>query len=203
MADNAPTLLVGLGNPGAKYAQNRHNIGFMVADALASAYPFSGFSSKFQGEVAQGTIAEQKCILLKPQTYMNESGRSVGEACRFYKIPPEKVIVFYDELDLVFGKIRVKQGGGHGGHNGLRSLDAHIGKEYIRVRIGIDHPGHKDRVTPHVLGDFNKAEAEHVKFLCDDLARNADILLKEGAEAYMTKIALVCPPPSAKKKPTE
>lgn len=191
-------LLVGLGNPGAKYAGNRHNIGFMVADALASAHGLSPFSNKFQGEIAQGSIAGEKIQLLKPTTFMNESGRSVGEACRFYKIPPENVIVFYDELDLIFGKIRVKQGGGAGGHNGLRSMDAHIGKNYWRVRIGIDHPGHKDRVTGHVLSDFNKKEIEHVQFLCGDLARYTDILLKDGHEAYMTKLALVCPPPSVK-----
>lgn len=188
-------LLVGLGNPGAKYARNRHNVGFMVADAFASAHGFAPFAKKFQGEIAQGNVSGEKCLLLKPQTYMNESGRSVGEACRFYKIPPEKVIVFYDELDLVFGKVRVKQGGSAGGHNGLRSMDAHIGKNYWRVRIGIDHPGHKERVTGHVLSDFSKKEQPHVDMLSDDLARYGDILLKEGHEAYMTKVALMCPPP--------
>ncbi len=192
-------LLVGLGNPGAKYAQNRHNIGFMAADAIASDYGFAPFSSKFQGEISQGTIAGEKCQLLKPQTYMNESGRSVGEACRFFKIEPENVIVFYDELDLVFGKLRVKQGGGNGGHNGLRSLDAHIGKDYWRVRMGIGHPGHKDRVTGHVLGDFSKQEQPFVQQWCDDVARHLPLFWEKESEALMNKIALVSPPPSATK----
>ena len=140
-------LFVGLGNPGADYARNRHNIGFMAVDAIVRRHSFSPWRAKFQGEVCEGTIAGEKVVALKPMTYMNESGRSVTEACRFYKIEPKDVVVFHDELDLPPAKIRVKLGGGHAGHNGLRSIGAHIGPDYRRVRLGIGHPGSKERVT--------------------------------------------------------
>ncbi|OIQ32592.1 MAG: aminoacyl-tRNA hydrolase [Alphaproteobacteria bacterium MedPE-SWcel] len=153
-------LLVGLGNPGAKYAGNRHNIGFMALDQIASDHGFSPWKSKFQAQMSDGTTGGEKLILLKPQTFMNNSGQSVGEALRFFKLTPSDVVVFHDELDLAPGKCRVKQGGGHAGHNGLRSIHAHIGADYMRVRLGIGHPGHKDAVAGYVLHDFPKADRD-------------------------------------------
>ncbi len=153
-------LLVGLGNPGAKYAHNRHNIGFMALDHIASDHGFGPWRSKFQGQVSEGRIGSDKVILLKPSTFMNLSGQAVGEAMRFHKLTPDDVIVFHDELDLAPAKIRVKLGGGHAGHNGLRSIHQHIGAEYHRVRMGVGHPGHKDAVAGYVLRDFPKADAE-------------------------------------------
>lgn len=182
-------LIVGLGNPGAAYAQHRHNVGFMVADAVANAQRFSAYSKKFGGELADGMVGDTKCLLLKPLTYMNHSGQSVGEACRFYKIAPDHVVVVHDDLDLAFGKIRIKQGGGHGGHNGLRDIDAHIGKDYWRVRFGIDHPGHKDRVHDYVLSNFAKAEQPDVASLCDIIAAELPLFFTQGHEALMSRIA--------------
>ena len=147
-------LFAGLGNPGAKFANNRHNVGFMAADAIARRHSFSPWSRKFQAEIAEGRLADEKVILIKPQTFMNLSGQSVGEAMRFYKLEPSALTVFYDEIDLAAGKVRVKTGGGAGGHNGIRSLDQHIGNSYRRVRIGVGHPGVKEMVHGHVLGDF-------------------------------------------------
>ena len=147
-------LFVGLGNPGAKYAHNRHNIGFMALDRIAEDHQFTPWRSKFQGQICDGTLAGQKVLLLKPTTFMNLSGQSVGAAVRFHKIPLDQVTVFHDELDLAPGKLRLKQGGGHAGHNGLRSLHAHLGADYRRVRLGIGHPGHKDAVAGFVLRDF-------------------------------------------------
>lgn len=164
-------LIVGLGNPGAKYAHNRHNIGFMAVDEIASAHGFSPWRAKFQGQVSEGRIGSDKVILLKPETFMNLSGQAVGEAARFHKIDPADVIVFHDELDLAPAKIRVKTGGGHAGHNGLRSIHQHIGPDYDRVRMGIGHPGHKDAVAGYVLRDFPKADAE---WLDDELRGIAD-----------------------------
>ena len=151
-------LFVGLGNPGDKYARNRHNVGFMAVERIAAAHGFSPWRRKFQGEVAEGTIAGERVLLLKPMTYMNESGRSVGEAARFLKIDLADIVVFHDELDLQPGKVRVKTGGGNAGHNGLKSITAHVGNDYVRVRIGIGHPGSKDAVVPYVLNDFAKAD---------------------------------------------
>ena len=162
-------LFVGLGNPGAKYSQNRHNIGFMAVDRIAST-GFSPWKPKFQGLVAEGRIGAERIILLKPSTFMNLSGQSVGEAMRFYKLTPEDVTVFHDELDLAPGKVRLKKGGGHAGHNGLRSMHQHIGPEYHRVRLGIGHPGHKDKVARYVLHDFAKSEAPWL----DDLMRGIE-----------------------------
>ncbi|MEE4208718.1 MAG: aminoacyl-tRNA hydrolase [Parvularcula sp.] len=151
-------LLVGLGNPGAKYAGNRHNVGFMMMDAIADRHGLPAFRSKFQGETTEGRIGEERVILLKPQTFYNESGRAVQEAARFHKITPDAVIVFHDEIDLAPGKLRVKKGGGLAGNNGLKSIAAHLSPDVWRVRIGIGHPGHKDAVTHHVLKDFAKEE---------------------------------------------
>ncbi|NBC88025.1 MAG: aminoacyl-tRNA hydrolase, partial [Alphaproteobacteria bacterium] len=153
-------LFVGLGNPGRQYAMNRHNIGFMAVERIAAEHGFPPFRAKFQGQVSEGRLGGAKVLILKPETYVNRSGQAVGEAARFYKLAPEDIVVFHDELDLSPGKVRVKQGGGHAGHNGLRSLHAHLGDGYGRVRLGIGHPGHKDRVTSYVLSDFAKADQD-------------------------------------------
>jgi PTH1 family peptidyl-tRNA hydrolase len=188
-------LVVGLGNPGAAYAGNRHNIGFMATDAIVRRHGFGPLRAKFQGEIAEGTVAGRRVLALKPMTYMNESGRSVAQAVRFYGIGPEDVLVFHDEIDLAAGKIRVKQGGGHAGHNGLRSLHAHIGPDYRRVRIGIGHPGDKERVIGHVLKDFSKADAAWLDPLLDAIAEQFPLLVAGDAGAFMSKVALATSPP--------
>lgn len=183
-------LLVGLGNPGSKYEKNRHNIGFMAVDAIASAHGIGPFKAKYQGQLAEGRMGDEKVAILKPQTYMNESGQSVGAAAKFYKIPPDHIIVFHDELDLAAAKIRVKKGGGNAGHNGLRSMDAHLGTpDYIRVRLGIGHPGDKDRVHSYVLGDFSKAESEWLEPYLEAVAKNAELLLQGKDNDFMSKVA--------------
>ena len=183
-------VFAGLGNPGAKYADNRHNVGFMAADAIARRHSFSPWSKKFQGLIAEGTIAGEKILLIKPQTFMNLSGQPVGEALRFYKLGPEALTVFYDELDLPAGKLRVKVGGGAGGHNGIRSLDQHVGKNFRRVRIGIDHPGVKEMVQSHVLGDFAKADREWLTVLLDTIADDAGLLAKGDDSSFMNRVTL-------------
>lgn len=197
-------LLVGLGNPGAKYERNRHNVGFMAADAIVRRHSFSPPRARFQGLVSEGTFGGEKAIVLKPTTYMNESGRAVGEAMRFYKLTPADVVVFYDELDLEPGKIRMKTGGGAAGHNGIRSIAAHIGPDFRRVRIGIGHPGAKDRVLGYVLGDFSKAEtSDWVEPMLDAMA-DAAPLLAEGKDAtFANKVHLALNPEPAKKPKTE
>lgn len=173
-------LIVGLGNPGAKYLKNRHNIGFMAVDRIAADHGFGPWISKFQGQISDGQLGREKVILLKPETFMNLSGQSVGEAMRFYKLSPEDVTVIHDEIDLAPGKLRVKQGGGHAGHNGLRSLHQHIGDSYQRVRLGVGHPGRKELVPHYVLQDFAKADADWL----DDLMRGISdgaVFLAEGA----------------------
>lgn len=184
-------LIVGLGNPGDKYAQNRHNVGFMAVDRIADDYGIAPYRSKFNGLIAEGRIGSQKVAVLKPQTYMNESGRSVAAAAKFYKIPPEKIYVYFDELDLEPGKSRVKPGGGNAGHNGLKSIQAHLGTaDFWRVRIGIGHPGDKARVTGHVLGDFSKAEMEWVERLTHALSKHVELLLNGYDGDYMSKVAM-------------
>lgn len=175
-------LIVGLGNPGEKYASNRHNIGFMAADEIARGYGFGPWKRRFQGLAAEGQIGLEKCLLLKPSTYMNESGRSVGEAMRFYKLSPGDVIVLHDEIDLQPGKIRVKTGGGNAGHNGLKSISAHIGNDYVRVRLGVGHPGDKALVVNYVLQDFAKADKSWLLPLLEGVARGM-VRLVEGSEA--------------------
>jgi PTH1 family peptidyl-tRNA hydrolase len=160
-------LIAGLGNPGAKYAGHRHNIGFMALDRVAEDHGFGPWKSKFQGQVSEGRLGGEKIVLLKPTTFMNKSGQSVGEAMRFYKLDSTDVTVFHDEIDLAPGKLRCKAGGGHAGHNGLRSIHEHIGPHYDRVRMGVGHPGHKDRVPVYVLHDFAKADQEWL----DDMLR--------------------------------
>ena len=186
-------LLVGLGNPGGQYEGNRHNIGFMALDAIARANGITQFRSKHGGLLAEGNIAGEKVILLKPQTFMNRSGDSVQQVAQFYKIAPADIIVLYDELDLAPGKVRVKVGGGNGGHNGLRSIDPQIGLDYKRVRLGIGHPG-KEFVTHHVLGDFAKADRDWVEPLLDAIGRNAGMLIKGDDNGFMNKLALATKP---------
>ena len=183
-------VFAGLGNPGAKYADNRHNVGFMAADAIARRHSFSPWSKKFQGLIAEGTIAGEKILLIKPQTFMNLSGQPVGEALRFYKLGPEALTVFYDEIDLPAGKLRVKVGGGGGGHNGIRSLDQHVGKNFRRVRIGVGHPGVKELVHPHVLSDFAKDERPWVAALTDVIAANAELLAAGRDASFQNKVHL-------------
>ena len=182
-------LFVGLGNPGDKYARNRHNVGFMAVERIAAAHGFSPWRRKFQGEVAEGTIAGERVLLLKPMTYMNESGRSVGEAARFLKIDLADIVVFHDELDLQPGKVRVKTGGGNAGHNGLKSITAHVGNDYVRVRIGIGHPGSKDAVVPYVLNDFAKADYEWLDPLLDAIASAAAHLASGDLDRFQNDVA--------------
>jgi len=198
-------LFVGLGNPGAKYAGNRHNIGFMAVDEIASAHGFGPWRGKFQGALAEGRLGREKVMLLKPETFMNNSGQSVGEAMRFFKLTPDDVVVFHDELDLAPGKCRVKTGGGAAGHNGLRSMDAHIGPSFKRVRLGIGHPGHKDRVSPYVLGDFAKAEQSGwLDDLLRGIADGAAALAEDDNAGFMNAVALrVVPPRAPKEKPAK
>ena len=195
-------LWVGLGNPGEKYAGNRHNIGFMAVDEIARHYGFGPEKSKFSGITHEGIIQSEsgpvKILLLKPTTFMNESGRAVQKAMQFYKIPLENVTVFYDELDLAPGKIRHKIGGGIAGHNGLRSIRQHVGDKFNRVRIGIGHPGHRDRVSGYVLSDFSKSEKPWVDDLIDALARCAGLLAGREPDKYQTKVDQLAPPPDSK-----
>lgn len=192
-------LIVGLGNPGSKYARNRHNIGFMAVDEIAAAHGFPPWRAKFQGQMSEGRIGPDKVILLKPETFMNSSGQAVGEAARFHKINSTDIIVFHDELDLAPSKIRVKTGGGHAGHNGLRSIHQHIGPEYERVRMGVGHPGHKDAVSGYVLRDFPKAEAD---WLDDELRGIADgiaHLLSGESAKFLNTIGLRLTPARSSK----
>ena len=183
-------VIAGLGNPGAKYANNRHNVGYMAADAIARRHSFSPWSKKFQAEIASGTLAGEKVLLVRPQTFMNLSGQAVGEALRFHKLTPADLIVLYDELDLAPGKVRIKTGGGNAGHNGLRSVSEHMGNDYKRARLGIGHPGAKELVHSYVLSDFAKAERPWVETLCDAIADNAGILARGEDSSFQNKIHL-------------
>ena len=195
-------LVVGLGNPGAKYAGNRHNIGFMAVDRIASDHGFGGWKSKFQGKIAEGRLGTEKVVLLKPETFMNKSGQSVGEAMRFYKLDPADVIVLHDEIDLAPAKVRVKAGGGHAGHNGLRSIHQHIGPHYDRVRLGVGHPGHKDRVPGYVLSDFAKADQDWLDDVLRGLSDGAPQLAVGDAAKFLNAVALrTAPPRSSTTKP--
>jgi PTH1 family peptidyl-tRNA hydrolase len=182
-------ILVGLGNPGQKYEGHRHNIGFMAIDAIAGRYGGGQWRKRFQGEVAEVDIGRTRYLLLKPMTYMNESGRAVGEAMRFYKISPADVIVFHDELDLQPGKLKVKFGGGHAGHNGLKSISSHLGNEYQRVRLGIGHPGHRDAVSGYVLHDFGRADKDWLEPLLDSIAQAAPHLVSGQDAKFMNDVA--------------
>ena len=192
-------IFVGLGNPGAKYAGNRHNIGFMALDRIAADHGFGPWRSKFQGSLTEGRLGTEKVLLLKPETFMNLSGQSVGEAMRFYKLAPEDIIVFHDELDLAPGKVRVKTGGGHASHNGLRSIHQHIGEAYGRVRLGIGHPGRKDLVSHYVLQDFAKADQDWLDDMLRGVSDGAPELAAGRADKFQNAVALrTAPPRSAK-----
>ncbi len=199
-------LFVGLGNPGGKYANNRHNIGFMAVDRIQSDHGFSPWRSKFQGQVSEGKLGSTKVILLKPETFMNLSGQSVGEAMRFYKLTPADITVFHDEIDLAPSKLRVKQGGGHAGHNGLRSMHQHVSPEYQRIRMGVGHPGHKDAVPAYVLRDFPKADHEWLDDMLRGISDGAPSLAEGDTGRFQNAIALRVNPPrssttSGKKNP--
>ena len=191
-------IIAGLGNPGQRYAANRHNLGFLVADEIARRHGFGPWRQRFQAEVSEGRLADRKVICLKPQTYMNRSGQSVGEALRFFKLAPEALYVLHDEIDLAPGKLRVKQGGGAGGHNGLRSIDAHIGKDYWRIRLGVGHPGDKDLVHGYVLRDFAKQDRIWVEKLIDAVADEVPKLLAGDASSFMSRVAHLMTPPKPK-----
>jgi PTH1 family peptidyl-tRNA hydrolase len=191
-------LLVGLGNPGPSYALNRHNVGFMAVDAIVRRHGLSTWRARFHGLVADGQVAGRKVLALKPLTYMNRSGLAVGEATRFFKIAPAQVIVFHDELDLSEARIRVKRGGGAAGHNGLRSIDAHIGADYWRVRFGIGHPGESSRVRGHVLHDFGRDDASWLEPLLAAVADELPRLLDGDAPGFMSRVAHLSAPPKPK-----
>ena len=197
-------LFVGLGNPGAEYVRNRHNVGFMVIAEIAKHFRFGANRSRFEAIINEGTIAGEKIVALRPQTYMNESGRSVGKAMRFYKLTPADIFVFHDEIDLAFGKVRVKCGGGSAGNNGIKSIMAHISPEFYRIRIGVGHPGN---AKGHVLSDFSGEERKEIAKIIDTIVQNADLLAQRDPERYMSKIALTTNPPRnagpQKPKPTD
>ena len=183
-------IWAGLGNPGGSYALHRHNVGYMAADVIAAAYDFGPWQKKFRSLVAEGRIGRHKILLVKPQTYMNDSGDAVQQALRFYKLDVDALTAFHDELDLAPMKVKVKVGGGTAGHNGLRSIDASLGPDFRRVRIGIGHPGHKDKVTKHVLGNYAKAETDRLADLLGAIAAEADWLAKGDDARFMSEVAL-------------
>src|SRR6201995_4981858 len=183
-------LFVGLGNPGAKYAHNRHNVGFMVADEIARGHGFAPWRRRFQGETAEGTLERERIILLKPMTFMNDSGQAVQEAASFFKLKPNEITVFHDEIELPPAKVRVKVGGGIAGHNGLRSISAHVGNYYRRVRIGVGHPGIKELVHGHVLNDFAKDEQPWVDALREAIADNVGLLAIDRGSTFQNKVHL-------------
>lgn len=194
-------LVVGLGNPGPKYERNRHNVGFMAVDEIVRRHSFGAWRSRFQGLTSDGDLGGEKLLILKPATFMNESGRAVGEAARFFKIDPANVIVLYDELDLAPTRLKVKQGGGNGGHNGLKSIDAHIGTDYWRVRIGIGHPGDKAKVVGHVLSDFGKAEWPAFERLIEGISDRFELMAAGKPSDFMSKLSMDLKPEPAKKTP--
>ena len=194
-------ILVGLGNPGARYAGNRHNIGFMAADLIVRRHGFSPWRKRFQGEASEGSLDGVRALALKPATFMNESGRAVGEAMNFYKLTPDDVVVLYDEIDLAPGKVKVKKGGGAAGHNGIRSIDAHIGPDFWRVRLGVGHPGDKSRVHGYVLSDFAKAEQDWLEKLLDAVCDAAPLMARKEDGQFMSKVALLTQPPPDKTPP--
>ncbi|QIG46482.1 aminoacyl-tRNA hydrolase [Nordella sp. HKS 07] len=194
-------LLVGLGNPGSKYAGNRHNIGFLAVDSIVRRHGFGAWRKRFQGETSEGTLAGERILALKPLTYMNESGRAVGEAMRFYNLTPDDVVVLHDEIDLPPAKVRVKTGGGSAGNNGIRSIDAHIGNGYHRVRLGVGKLDVKGMAHIHVLGDFSKADKLWLEPLIDTLADNADLLAKRDFATFQNRVHLTLNPEPEKPKP--
>ncbi len=193
--ENIVHILVGQGNPGAKYARNRHNLGFMVMDAIASDHGFGPWRSKFSGQVCEGTVAGQKVLLMKPETFYNETGHAARAAAQFYKVAPENITVFHDEIDLAPGRMRVKRGGGHSGNNGIRSMIAHLGGDFRRIRLGVGHPGDKSRVMPYVLADFAKADLDWRDRLIEACSRALPLALNEADERYQTEVMRLAPAP--------
>ena len=191
-------LLVGLGNPGPKYERNRHNIGFMAVDEIVRRHGFQPGRARFQAIVSDGNLSGRKVLAMKPTTFMNESGRAVGEAVRFFKLSLDQVVVIHDELDLAFGKVRAKRGGGHAGNNGIRSISQHLGPDFWRIRVGIGHPGEKSRVHGHVLSDFAKADAPMVEKIIDAIADAAPMIADEDFNGFMSRVALLINPPKPK-----
>src|SRR4051812_4500356 len=200
---DTPLLIAGLGNPGSQYAKNRHNAGFIVVDELHAHHKFGPWKAKFDGLLSEGSLGGRKTYLLKPQTFMNLSGDSVAPALRFYKLPLEALVVVHDEIDLAAGKLKVKTGGGDAGQNGLRSITAALGPDYRRVRLGIGHPGDKERVTGHVLQNFSKDDIGWLKPLVDAMVEAAPMLAKDDDAGFMSKVALLTKPPAPKKKEAE
>lgn len=194
-------LFVGLGNPGAKYAGNRHNIGYMAVERIAADHGFGPWKRAFRGLASEGRLGSEKVVLLKPETFMNLSGEAVQAAMAFYKVSPADVVVFHDELDLAPGKLRVKQGGGHAGHNGLRSIHGHVGEAYGRVRMGIGHPGHKDAVASYVLHDFAKADRDWLDDVLRGLSDGAAALAEGDAVRFMNAVSLRVAPPRSSTAP--
>jgi len=194
-------LLVGLGNPGKDYAKNRHNIGFMAIDEIVRRHGFGPWRSRFQGQAADGRLLDKRAYALKPETYMNDSGRAVVAAMSYYRLETENVIVLYDEIDLDAGKVRCKQGGGNAGHNGLRSLDSHIGRNYVRVRLGIGHPGDRDRVSHHVLGNFSKTDMTWVTDIIDAVSDAIPTLAVGDAPSFSNQVALRLAPVNSGTEP--
>jgi PTH1 family peptidyl-tRNA hydrolase len=198
---DAPLLIAGLGNPGNQYARNRHNAGFIVLDALHAEHGFGPWKAKFEGLLSEGALGGRKTYLLKPQTYMNLSGDSVGPALRFFKLPLSALVVVHDEIDLAAGKLKVKTGGGDAGQNGLRSITATLGPDYRRVRLGIGHPGEKHKVSGHVLQNFSAEDIGWLKPLVEAMAQAAPFLAKDDDAGFMSKVALLLKPPAKKDKP--
>lgn len=191
-------LVAGLGNPGPSYARHRHNAGFQLLDRIADDYRVPSWRQKHKSEISEWVLQDEKILLCKPQTFMNKSGDAVAAVAQFYQIPPERILVAHDELDLLPAKIRIKQGGGHGGHNGLRDIDRHLGKDYWRLRIGIGHPGDKNLVHNYVLHDFGKEEAAAMHRLYETISAELPLFITQGHEALMSKVALRLQPPKEK-----
>jgi peptidyl-tRNA hydrolase, PTH1 family len=197
---DTPLLIAGLGNPGAEYARHRHNAGFMAVDTIHESYPFGPWRSRFQGQFSEGALSGRKTFLLKPMTYMNDSGLSIGPAMRFFKLPLAALVVMHDEIDLAAAKLKVKTGGGDAGNNGARSITAALGPDYRRVRIGIGHPGEKHRVHGHVLGNFSRDDEEWLVPMLGAIAEAAPLLAKDDDAGFMNKVALLTKPPAKNEK---
>lgn len=200
---DTPLLIAGLGNPGAEYARHRHNVGFMAVDVIHESYAFGPWRARFRGMTCEGALAGRKVFLLKPMTYMNESGTAVGAALRFYKLPLTALVAIHDEIDLAAGKLKVKTGGGDAGNNGLRSITAALGPDYRRVRIGVGHPGTKSRVISHVLNNFSKIEEAWLVPLLTAVAEAAPWLARDDDPGFMNKVAVVLNPPASKPAPAK